>query len=202
MGYSTAAILVKEQINQKDFAAFLEDCGFADLGLDKKVTFREAERSWTGAHIGNYNGSTILLSNALFYLNKNKNNLFPIEEVLISNYRERKVLFIQNVESAMAYYYHVMDKGRTLRMKLGSEDRVEIDLGQELEAERNYYQEKYMNADGQLIYKVLNTYKNRIDEYTHYEIGGDIAFQLCTEFVGCHYANMPGEIEMDQFQEI
>ncbi len=200
MGYSSEAIFIKSAVPEEQFPDLLAAIGFSDLHFNKKATFEEADRRGkTGIYIGNYNGSTILIYDDMLSDHRGKDNLMEVERALVSFLPHHEILSIVNVESANAYLYHYIVNGKTRRLKYGASGVFPENEGEELPEEKNYYVRKEYRNKNEYYFTKSYSDENTLDEWTHDQVGGSIAFSLAAMFVRENYSSIPLELELNQY---
>jgi hypothetical protein len=188
MGFSSEAIFVKTQITDdlvKKITAITH--GDSDVVFNREISFDEiASGSNPGIFFGQMNESFYMIYNGMGY-NIPDDRFNEIQDVFAHLFPKEEILYITNVESANAYAYHLIKGGQTVRKKVGAHPVVVEDIGEELEIEKAYYVKKE-ERDGQVYYYTKSHYKEgELDEWTHDQIGGDIAFKLVKDMTGCVY---------------
>jgi uncharacterized protein YndB with AHSA1/START domain len=93
-----------------------------------------------------------------------------------------------NFEGTLSYQYHYFKDGVTIRKKAGSDTNLFSDTGEELDIEKEYYVKKEI-IDGQEIFftKPWNEHETELHQWTHAQIGGEVAFRLVKMVAGVEY---------------
>jgi len=186
MGYSTEAIFIKEQLTDEMIKKITKIThGDSDLVFNRDVSFDGISSGpGPGIFFGQMNDSFYMIYDWMGY-NLHDKSYGDIEGVFTHLFPESEILYIVNVESANAYTYHLIKNGKTIRKKVGAHPDVAVDIGEELETEKAYYVKKEVR-DGQEIYYTKSHFKEgELDEWTHDQVGGSIAFQLVRDMTGC-----------------
>jgi hypothetical protein len=198
MGYNVSAILIKPQIPEPEFTSLIHQLGFKDFHFEAEVPFGySVEEDKASLYIGNYNGATILYDCVLISGEKREENgRYKSENIVIRSYPDHKIIFLDVVDAVPACYFHIVDKGKTIRRKL-SDGFILNEEGDELPLEKECYTEKVTNDENEVIYRVTAAYTRpdgtgytRVNEYRDNEIGGEITFKLCSEFIGHRFEEL------------
>lgn len=196
MGFSTEAIFMQPKIAEEEELELLYKLGLTNLSYAGKVDFEEtmtaARRS--GVYIGHCGDSTYIVFTGilLLYIGIVIEDLNPWEKALSKIYPDKLFLSILNFEVVNGYSYHLFKSGISIRKKDGSHPDVYRDYGEELDLEKEYYEKKEI-IDGREIYftKPWNENQTELDQWTHDQIGGSIAFYLTKMMAGVEYGQDP-----------
>ena len=188
MGFSSEAIFVKAELKDEMIQKITElTHGDSDLVFNREIDFDTiASGPPPGIYFGQMNQSFYMIYNYMTQDPYDK-RFADVQDIFALLFPETEILYITNIESANAYAYHFIKNGETIRKKVGAHPHVIEDIGEELETEKAYYVKKEIR-DGQEIYFTKSYYKEgELDEYTHDQVGGSIAFKLVKDMTGCEY---------------
>ena len=193
MGFSSEAIFMKPGISEEEELGLLKKLGLEDLVICQKAHFEQIDlRGKNGVYIGHFGDCSFIffygiVANYVGIVNESAN---PWEHALSAIYPNKEFLSILNFESTNSYAYHYFKEGITIRKKMGTHPAIYANIGEELEVEKEYYVKKEV-VDGREIFftKPWNDQKTELDEWTHEQIGGSVAFHLVKMITGVEYAD-------------
>ncbi len=199
MGFSSEAVFIKSAIPEEQYTELLSELGFTNILFKGKAYFGEADgRGKQGVYIGNYKDCTLLIYDDILNGHRDQNNFSHVEQVLTSFLPENhEILSLLNIESVNGYCYHYIVNGQTRRLKYGSYDGDAHEIGEELPLEKRYYTRKEKRGND-TIYSTTSP-DGQVNEWTHDQIGGSIAFLLAAMMIGERYDDIPQELEMHQY---
>ncbi len=188
MGFSSEAIFVKTELKDEMIQKITElTHGDPDVVFNREIEFDTiASSPPPGIFFGQMNQSFYMIYD---YMSHNifEKQFGDIQGLFTHLFPKEEILFITNVESANAYVYHLIVNGKTKRKKVGFHPNIVENIGDELPTEKAYYVKKEVR-DGQEFYYTKSYYKEgELDEYTHDQVGGSIAFKLVKDMTGCEY---------------
>lgn len=183
MGHSSEAIFMKPRITVEQELSLLKKLGLDNFVFKEKVWFEETMTSSrrNGVYIGHCNDSTFIVFDGVVanYIGFIKDEFNPWEKILSSLYPNSAFLSILNFEGTCSYQYHYFKDAETVRKKAGVYPKLLSSIGEELEIEKEYYVKKE-TIDGQEIFftKPWNEHETELHQWTHAQIGGEVAFRL------------------------
>lgn len=194
MGFSSEAIFMKPAISEEEEPGLLKKLGLDDLVICQKAPFEETMTHFKrrGVYIGHCGDCSYIVFDSVLvnYFGIVTDKLNPWEQILSDIYPDKDFLSILNYDNTNAYSYHYFREGMTNRKKMGFHPTIHADIGEELELEKEYYVKKE-SVDGKEIFftKPWNEQKTELDEWTHDQIGGSVAFHLVKMMAGVEYGH-------------
>lgn len=194
MGFSSEAIFMKPAISEEEEPGLLKKLGLDDLVICQKAPFEETMTHFKrrGVYIGHCGDCSYIVFDSVLvnYFGIVTDKLNPWEQILSDIYPDKDFLSVLNYDNTNAYSYHYFREGMTNRKKMGFHPTIHADIGEELELEKEYYVKKE-SVDGKEIFftKPWNEQKTELDEWTHDQIGGSVAFHLVKMMAGVEYGH-------------
>ena len=187
MGFSTEVLFIKPAASENQILELLQKLtGEVCMEIGETTISQADRRGSFGIYIGETNGATVILYEGLLSA-RDSNHLNDCERKLIEQFPDRDLLTIANYESSNFYSYHLIQGGKTIRLKSGAHPDVEIDFGQELDLEKANYVKREIENGVEYFY-VNSFYKpGEFEKLTHDQIGGSVAFDMAKMMTGINY---------------
>lgn len=202
MGYSSEAIFMKPRISEDEELKLIKSLGFDNYVFNRKAPFEEADlRGKNGVYIGHCNDSTFIIYDKMLHEDLRMNDLTPLERALNQRYPDKEFLSITNFEVINGYLYHYFKAEKTIRLKQGYDPYVFLNIGDELDIEKEYYVKKETEAGEEVFYtKHWDKENPELLSWKHHQIGGAVAFKLVKMMAGVAYRDATFfDLELNQY---
>ncbi len=200
MGFSSEAIFIKSAIPEAQHIELLAALGFDDIHFIHQAYFEEADtRGKSGVYIGNYNGATILIYDGMLDGYRDQYHFLKVERTLANLLPQHQIMSVMNVESVNGYLYHYIVDAKTSRLKYGAHGQLPIEVGDELAEEKALYVRREIRGNEEIYLKKSYDDDGKLQEWTHDQVGGDMAFSMASLIIGESFYNIPLDLKLNQY---
>lgn len=193
-------MLILDPAPKMEYDKFVRILGYNGKKLEKstKLDF-EYQASIYHLNIGVYQNKLVITSGDLpykFYTEKPDS----LELELIKNFPNTRFYACSLGSATNSWGYCILEpKDKIRRIRMGSADMgVILDIGKQLEEENIFFNNSYINDNGERMYKI----KGHSENYSEDQVGENFVFELFKRFFGVDFFEIDGfgETEMITFE--